>query len=210
MIRIPEDISTRDLHQWVGGGVCLLDETIPVQLMDCEEDEELNFARIDNGRSEYLQMEDVGDRLSAFWPKCGSLNLPGGFAVYVERNQSQQYRRTYNQRVLTLTVPGKWDVMRACGTDRLLSISPNNKDVILAAFNPDYPEWDEAMELLEREDVYSVALNPYVIIGLRGGDPVVFYRGQRAGYIRSGRYVSNGYGLSDARIFKLLQGRVML
>ncbi len=211
MIRLPEDISNRDLHQWLGGGVCLLDDTIPVHLMDAEEGEDaINVQRVADGRTEWVNWEDVGERLAASWPKCGALNLPGGFAVYVDRSQSQQYRRTYNKRVLTVHVPGKWDVMRTCGRDVLMALDPNSTAVVLAAFNPEYPEWDEAMELLASLSVYSVAVNPYIIIGQRGGDPVVFYRGQRAGYIRGGRYVSNGYSMSDARIFKLLQGRVTL
>lgn len=210
MIRIPEDISSRDLNQWVGGGVCLLDDTVPVRLECGEEDEDIGLIRIDNGRAECLSWDEVGDRLSAFWPKCGSLNTTKGFAVYLERSQSQQYRRTYNKRVLTLTVPGKWDVMRSCGRDRMAGLHPDHAGIVKAAFNPDYPEWDVAMELLEDAGVYSVALNPYIIIGQRGGDPAVFYRGQRAGYIRNGRYISNGYYLDNARIFKLLQGRVTL
>jgi len=204
MIKIPGDISSRDLNQWIGSGVSLLDGETPVLLYDIGENRILLKDAV-NGDEYSVPWNDRGDRLACFWPKCGSLNV-GQVAVYLQRKQQQQYRRTYNSRILSLYVPAKWEAMKAIGKDAV-RLKAGNPCVVDAAFNVQYPDWDDAMADL-RDGAFSRALNPYIILAKAGSEMSVFYRGRRAGTIRDGQLIPGGYDVAEGRMYKLLQGRV--
>lgn len=206
MILVPADISRRDLTTWMSEGVCLLDGETPVIMREVG-DRKINLREVATKRARSIPWAARGERLSVHWPKCGSLNLDR-FAVYLKRRQVRQYRRTYNARTLTLHIPGKWDAMKLLDPESL-AVNPKSNTVVAAAFAPTYYEWDDAVDML-RDDWFSVAISPYVILARQGEDMAVFYRGRRAGLVQGERFVPNGYDIAEPRMFKLMQGRVIL
>lgn len=206
MITVPADITPRDFSQWLSAGVAMLDGEFPVRVI--EVGGQVHVDDLVNEQEQHIPWAEAPTRIAAHWPRCGSLNLDG-FAVYLQRKQVKLYRRTYNERVLALSVPGKWDAMKVLRPDAM-RVTPNTPSVIIAAFHPHYPDWEEAIARLA-DNWYSVAINPYVILGRQGDDVAVFYKGRRAGHINGDdQFIANGYDLAPPRIFKLLEGRVTL
>jgi hypothetical protein len=169
--------------------------------------------------SDYVEMMDVEKnefftvsydeitRLYAHWPRCGSINVEGG-AFYLMRAQQQQYRRTYNPRALTVVFPDKWSALKADPEFIRKYTNPMEREIILAAFNPEYPSWDEAMTLLETQPF--VALNSQIILGGERDLLTVYHKGRKSGIVEEGVFSSIGSGLPDTRAYKLMQGRITL
>lgn len=205
MIQLPDVLSPRDVHQWIAGGWGLLDGDLIVTVGD-DEDDGQHLRDLFGDHVEFDFRRELR-RLAVHWPKCGSLNLSASkFAIHLERRSRQQYRRTYNARCLTLTVPDKWHLLKA-GVLRNTH-NPDHPEVVEAAFNPEYPSFEEATRMLNEAGWGSVALSPYLIVsqGLKGQN--VFYRGERAGMVVDGRFHSAGKVVSPARMYKLFQGEV--
>ena len=202
MIQLPDGMSHRDISQWLRDGVCLLDGE-PAYFRGVH-DEGAVLERLD-GTSQMVRYREVS-RLAAVWPRCGSLNVPGA-AVYLHRRQMQHYRRTYNSRCLDVVIPGKWGLVKGENASVIRHYAdPMNRDVVRAAFNPEYPEWDDAIEMLDSQPL--VAISPYIILSA-GAVPGVYYRGRLCGRLRDDRFIPVGKGLPAARAYKLLQGRVL-
>lgn len=208
MIPLPSDIAPRDVEQWFRGGVCVYNGT-PHRFHDSEGDGIYIQSLTLGGLDEHFRVDwDDRDSLYAHWPACGSLNV-GRVAIYLNRTQVQGYRRTYNADCLEVIMPGKWSAMRALGPD-VGRLNPNSARVIISAFNTNYPSFDRAVEELAEDRIYSRAISPHII--LAGNDEVqeVYYRGRRAGTIANGVFTAGGLIIDSNRVFKLLQGRVIV
>jgi hypothetical protein len=193
----------RDVQQWIGGGVCLLDRTEPVKYITVNRDRII--VRALNTANDTLIELSEADRLAAYWPRCGSLNVPGG-AIYLLRQQQQQYRRTYNPRALTIIYPDKWAMLKVNPAFVRRYSNVLDDAVVGAAFNPEYPSWDDAMLMLEGQP--NVAINEQIILGGTPDLLTVYHKGKKCGNLINGNFVPAGRALPLSRIYKLLQGRI--
>lgn len=202
MIQLPSDIERRDVDQWCREGIVMIDRKIPAAYRGCDSNV-VGVRRLDNGERENYCYE----RVSVHWPRCGSLNVPGT-ALYLARRQTQQYRRTYNSAALTVVFPHKWAIIKSNAALVQKYRHAMNTDIIQAAFNPEYPDWGDAMDMLGEQPL--VAINPYIIIGGTPEAMRVYYRARLCGSVKDGRFIPTGKGLPASRAFKLLHGRVDL
>ncbi len=198
---LPDSLTVADVGQWLNGGWFLF-----------ERDDRLVPGKLVVTREEY-QVQDVHGQTYGmiraqtfpFWPACGALNLDG-FAVYVERRQQRQYRRTYNEQCVTLTVPRKWDAMKKNGTDAT-NICPNSPTVVEAVFNPIYFTYSQALDMMDTGRATSVALNPHLIVA----GTLVYYRNALVAKMEDQRIIPVGCDISRIRrIIKFFEGRVTL
>lgn len=203
MIQLLTTMTGRDVQQWIGGGVCLLDRTEPVKYITVSR-ERVVVRAVGTSNDTVLEMGEI-DRLSAYWPRCGSLNVPGG-AIYLLRQQQQQYRRTYNPRALMIVYPDKWAMLKTNPSFVTRYANTLDDRVIAAAFNPQYPSWDDAMLMLE--DQPNVAINEQIILGGTPDSLLVYHKGKKCGTLINGNFVPAGRALPLTRIYKLLQGRI--
>jgi hypothetical protein len=207
VISLPNDISVEDVGQWLGGGWFLAQrdaESAPEPATFCHFDGNMGWRALD-GHETIL----VRELTFPHWPTCGAVNL-NGYAIVLERMQVRQWRRTYNDRCITLHIPRKWDVMKRFGTS-IGMLTPNHEDALRAAFSPIYYTFSQAVDKIEQERWISVALNAHLIIA--GGDNayLVYYRNKLIGNIKDGRITP--LGTQDGRIrriIKFFEGRVTL
>lgn len=169
-MRIPAGLPGNDIHQWLNGGWIIVD-TDAGQVVG-------KFEMIDNTtiryrRDDYVH-ECTADKVMVHWPTCGAVNLEG-YAVVLTRNSRQQYRRTFNSRVLALSVPRKWDVMKKVGIE--VATTVDDQAVVEAAFNPRYFSYEQALGKLDNGWV-TVALNPYLVVAGTPDDHLVYYRNE--------------------------------
>lgn len=175
MIELAEGMSSGDVLQWLEGGVFLsrIDGAWePVTLtMRPEGDGTVAVAPV--GRPDASLRVRYSD-VRCHWPTCGAINLPdSGYALYVQRVQRRQYRRTFNHRCVNLTVPGKWSLLKSMAAADL-SPPTHSPEVVRAVFDPKYPaSYEEAAELLSTRP--SVAVDPYItLVGYP--NTAVYYR----------------------------------
>ena len=200
---LPEDLRVNDISQWLQGGWFFWKRS---------EEQEPEPAQITPGGEAYevITMDGVRAPLRnrhafPYWPACGAVNLEG-FAVYVERRQVRQWRRTYNDQCVTVHVPRKWDVMKRQGADAV-SINANSRALVRALFKPKYFTYSDALLMMETGQAVSVALNRQLVIA----GTLVYYRNKLVAKITDQKLVPVG---TDARrlgrIVKFFEGRISL
>jgi len=198
MIEIPSDVQSHDINQWLDGGVFLArrnDEWTECTFGGAHDDGRIICYFLD-GDSATKERSDV----RAHWPTCGSINMPK-FALYVQRLQRRQWRRTFNARCISLSIPGKWQHLKQIEA-RELRVAADNPEFLRAVFNPTYPSnYDEAMQMLN--DRPSVALSPQILL-VGSPNPQVYYRGKLVGQMIGGRYNAECDPLTERRVSKLM------
>ncbi len=206
---LPSDINTNDISQWLEGGWFLFQSVDkeglePAQVVFNHDNEQWSVVDIEGKTHPFLRSS-----IFPVWPECGSLNLEG-FAIYLQREQQRQWRRTYNDRCLTLTVPRKWDVMKMFGTE-VTNVAPDHSVVVRAAFTPRYYTFSDALTKIENERWLSIALNPHMIIAGAENNYLVYYRGKLIAHITNGKIISLGLKIERIqRLLKFFEGRVTL
>lgn len=204
---IPNNLSQDDIGQWLQGGWFLAKanaDSAPEPGQLCGVDDVLGWADMEGN-----QYPLVHDFIFPHWPRCGAVNLDG-YAVIVEREQMRQYRRTYNDRCVTLHIPRKWDVMKKFGT-AMGSMGCNHPVIVAAVFSPRYYTFSQAIGMIEYDQWLSVALNPHLVIA--GADDVymVYYHNKLIGSIKDGKITPLGTQEGRIRrIIKFFEGRVSL
>lgn len=215
MITLPDGISRDDIHQWLGGGVCLARSAGTWQpaiydRMVSHPDTGAELAQVRLLASGFMLRVNVTRAdLAGSWPLCGSINLPSlRVATHVERQPARQYRRTFNSRQVRIRLPRAWEVAKLLGA-RVNEARQCSNVLIGAVFNPWYPpDVDSAFDLLA-DGWLSVAINPRIIVA---GDPVgkrmIYYRGELAASTSQGR-LDPIASLSTCRIInRALKGRL--
>lgn len=205
MIELPDDIGRDDMYQWLDGGVFLVsvdEEWRPAVLVAAHEgagpDRLVRVVLVGGNRRVDVEQRDI----RAHWPVCGAINMDR-FALYVQRLQRRQYRRTFNPRCVRVSVPGKWACLKALSAQEL-QVDMIDDDFLLELFNPTYPN-DMGQALASLNERASIALNPALVL-VRGPDPAVYYRGQAAGRIVGGEFRPECDERTARRIRKMAGG----
>lgn len=203
MIELPHDIQPNDVHQWLEGGVFMAldgEEFRPAVLVGVPDHGTVRIVFVGDSDRTDVPYEAVRPH----WPQCGALNMPGRFALYVQRLQRRQYRRTYNGRCVRVSVPGKWACLKALSA-RELQVDVNSPDFLLELFNPSYPEdFGAAMRALSERA--SIAVDPHTVL-VGSAEPAVYYRGQAAGRIIGGEFRPECDDWTARRIRKIVGGQ---
>lgn len=203
---LPSNLRLEDIDQWLSGGWFLFqsgDDSAPEPASLTGVDGEYGAQLMDGSRYPLKP-----DATFPFWPACGAVNL-NGYAVYLERLQQRQYRRTYNTSCINMHLPRKWDVMKRYGT-AVSALTADSEDVVRAVFSPIYYTFSQAINMLD-ENWVSIALNPHLIVSGRNGEYHVYYRNKLIGTVSQGRITPIGSQQSRIRrIIKFFEGRVSL
>lgn len=201
MMELPPDISPNDIAQWLEGGVFYArrGRERPWFLAT------YNGVR-DNGQVDVFHVGEPErstvhpHNICVHWPKCGAINIAKGFAVYVQRLQRKQYRRTYNSRCIRTSVPGKWQALKRLQPEDIY-IDHGSHEFIQALFEPEYPlNTYEAIHRMTQGEWASVALNPQIILARTR----VYYRGELVGRLRDGYFFADCDELLGNQIGKQL------
>ena len=178
---VPVNVHMSDVWQWLGRGWFFHEnndgELVPARI-EQRNDEEFWVYDTKGGEYEYYHA-----RTFPHWPACGAVNLQG-LAVIIDRQQTRQYRRTYNSRCVLLSIPRKWDAMKRHGY--VSGLTPDSAEVVEAVFNPSYVTYSRALERLDSGWV-SVALNPYLIVAGSREEQLIYYRGKLLARIVEGQ-----------------------
>jgi hypothetical protein len=183
MLKLPDDIHHRDVQQWVGGGFVLIKGKVAAHYDngdffpdDSDEDERRPWFSVEGAEE---RQYDLGD-IMCHWPRCGSINTGRGFALYVQREQRRQWRRTYNTRCVVSSTPLKRQVARRYGNRMVSTFSDVGYwQTVQALFFPEYVSPLVALESIYEKEAMTVAVSPQVILGGYGRRPLhVFYRGR--------------------------------
>jgi hypothetical protein len=210
MIPVPEDASRQDVDQWCSRSVVMVpvaDGTyIPAWYMNVSDSRSVRAEPLDQKYGSLVVVPH--HRVCVAWPLCGSVNIPGkGFAVHAARVTQKQYRRSWHQGALKVTVPRAWDVAKRFGVtpDRF---KPGDQDLALACFVGTYPTLDEADEQITKGDVLSVALNRWLImVGDTDGKRMFYVDGALAVISSGNKLYPVGTERAFYRVAKATEGR---
>lgn len=200
MIPLPQDMPSEDADQWLRSGVFIaLGVPYFYSHLDVTGTDERGYnvvgTRVEDG---YIVVSPRAD-VCVVWPKCGAINLEK-HALYVQRRQVRQYRRTYNERCVTSHTLGAWDLARA--DISVSEVSPMSSEVVLQLLNPWYPSSLEEAASGERA---SVALSPVLTWFPSSG--VLFHRLERVGTLTNyGEFNSEASHAITCRVNKLIGG----
>lgn len=189
MIRLPRDMSHDDVSQWLSNGVYLVrnkPKDGPQQWVPCR------WVGMDGGR--VVSSELGGERrrfatahtsCAAVWPELGCFNSGRGYAVHMSRIVERQYRRTYHQRAIEVTVPWAYRVGLSLGMEA--AVLSHWSVVYDLPWLGTWPEsFDEGLAMLER-GCPTVAINRRLIVaGNRNTDKRLYYL--------DGTLVANSHG----------------
>lgn len=193
------DITEHDIHQWLNGGWIDVNGTVKKYHSVVGD-----VIRVYNDAETDLEDYPVSE-CRAHWPQCGAVNVDG-YAVVITRSSRQQYRRTYNSRVLTTDLPRKWDVMKALGTQ--IAHRPDDAGLVQAAFRPRYFAYAEALQQLDMGWV-TCAMTPYLVLAGNSEEHLLYYRGTLVGTISGSELTPIGDDpRTVTRLLKFFDGRI--
>lgn len=170
MIKLPENMLGSDVEQWLWN-TWFWDagEGRPLRFQHVEDSSTIAASTL-GGTMVLIDKEDV----RAHWPACGAINV-NEIALYVQRNQVRQYRRSYTSDFVDVEVPRKWDLMKkGCRTRHLTG---ETAEVVEQLFNPEYPTLEDAVSELTRGEAHARALNRHVMLVGQADKILVYYGG---------------------------------
>ena len=194
-MRIPRDMLGRDYDAWFDNGFIYLDDEL------CTYSHYASgyvYGRNEHGDEVCCEVEDV----EFFWPDCGCVNVSSGFAVYVQRRQNRQWRRTYNSREVSVTIPDRWELMKARGAP---ISTPGEYEIAYAVHRADYPTIVTAETWLDCGMRMSVAISPHVILAGEGNKRI-YLRDELVGVLQDGKVVPTAGTSKARRVLKALGG----
>lgn len=184
MIPLPQDITSKDIHQWLDGGWCYAEVNGVLRMAMFQKYIEPSGAMVvtDDLNGNIVPVEKV----YAHWPMCGAINimpwthpmtpvvkLDGKHAIQLRRVQRKQWKRTYNSGCLSL-VP--------IGAPHQRYLSPEIYGVAKCAFNPEYFSYTDVVQNKFPEGWKSCAITPSLIV-TNGVTKKVFLNGELIGKI---------------------------
>lgn len=199
----PEEQSSSDAQAWLCDGWLVLPNGMPARYYDNTDERVQCFDYSDSMEGDRVDVDF--DEVRVHWPRLGAVNMTG-FAVFVARRAERQWGQTYRARCCTLTVPGKWQVMRELGVEVAKGLNPDHYDVVRELFDPTYPSMPQALDALNSKERVSVAINPHVIL-IRMSDAIhVYHRTELVAEIVNGSLRSIGNGNKVSRLTKHFGG----
>lgn len=207
MIRLPRDMSSDDVNQWLNGGIFL------VRTKPGTPPRPAYWAGMSGGRVMYSDMETGREGLVpytscfAVWPDLGSFNMPEGYAVHMRRRAERQYRRTFNSRCVDITVP--WGFRVAMHRNTVVRyLGPWGPVSKLPWFGTFPSSFDEVEDWLARGYI-TVAVNRRLIVA---GTPelekrLLYLDGELAGTVVGGKLHPTCGPSTLAALNKQLNGR---
>jgi hypothetical protein len=198
-MKLPDDITWHDVHQWLRGTWFEVDNRrLPVR-----------FELVDDGRVYFRSLGDRAgycstDQVRLWWPRTGAVNIPDVGALYVQRTVQRQWRRSYSARELSLVVPRSEIVYRAAPDLRMRDA--NHPAIVRALHCPVYYGKTVAMGMLE--DVPTVAVTRQVLlVRVSFSEIAVYYNNTLVGVLETnGDYVPEGDPRLVARATRALEG----
>lgn len=184
MIPLPEDISKKDVNQWLSGGWFYFKGSSGTyqigKLAGVDEAQSLIHTQTPMGDVEIVPFANVYPH----WPECGAANLKElKCAVSLTRLQKKQWRRTYTSDCLKLRVLSD-DPTHFSG------INPDYPSVIAAAFEPEYFTFSDVLKFKFKDGWKSCAISPSLIVMRPENSPslTVFLNSEIIGMIDDGRF----------------------
>lgn len=166
MIEIPNDIAVQDLAQWLSDGVVVLKNDPAMTPLFVYRIGEAGDVRVREHREGRLsEPRPVPSRdLLCGWPTCGAVNV-GGIALYVQRSQIRQYRRTYNSRAVAPAVPDareaeEFDPRQYARATHFFTYT----EAVYRTEAEGYPPPERAIAMVQEPAMFSVAVSPSIII----------------------------------------------
>lgn len=198
MIELPNGISREDIYQWLGDGVFYARSGEQWRLARLVDTDGLYIQYLDEQSSHRCRASDI----RIHWPRCGAINLET-HALYVQRQQRRQWRRTYNARCVQVHTLGKWGLLGR-GDAASMAVDTTGHVFMGALFDPLYPQdLSEAMELLEQR--HSLALTPHLTM-VQTSSPgyIVYYHTDRVGHYSGGEFRPACDALVERRVNKMI------
>lgn len=173
MIRIPEDVRGRDLSMWLNGCYFLVDQGQENYILGSyvEHGETTVGYVTEFGEAKHCQAQDI----ACTWPVCGSINTEK-VALYVQRLQRRQYKRSFNWDCVDLTIPNSWFLLTS-GVDVVLA-TRKGWPIVKELFYPEYITPREALELIVEGQKLSVAVDSNTILCHNNDNIKVYFRGE--------------------------------
>lgn len=190
MIPIPASLGTGDINQWLNRGVVLVrldGELVPAMYEEARYNSNDTLCAACMSLDGQKQIFAPFEHVFAHWPRCGAVNV-GPVALYVQRTQTRQYRRTYNQRCITVSMPDQTLASSIVGETMVMQ-ALTYRNYTAAVFAPEYPDVDEALRDLDLEQRFSVALSPTTILVRHSGAIRVYYNGDLLAKLCDGRLI---------------------
>ena len=177
---MPHYVHGGDIEQWLGGGWFWANLSHTRRVAAC-----LMHDQFDHDNRDETTVMDVDNEahiipltsIQLHWPVCGAINTVGGYVLHVERVQTRQWRRTFNDRCVRGHVPCA-SAVRASPDSGHVTASINRL-VVKELFDPTYYDWDRAVRLLSKRP--TVAVNPYVYLSGNGNAGYLHYRNRIIG-----------------------------
>ncbi len=198
-IQLPEDINEDDIYQWLNDGYVRVNGVV------CQFLGDVSYRRSEYSARFYPCSEDDDESFEAkisdvecYWPICGAVNKRyrgKGVAVYVEREQRRQWRRTFNLMCVNALPIHRWSIHRAFGRTRAHRVTHITNDLVLELFDPTYPTLREAIDRIADRSAVSVAVSPQVsIVGDGKGTYALYHRTNMVGGLCNGTFTPTGEG----------------
>jgi hypothetical protein len=171
MIRLPRDMTSDDVTQWLSGGIFLV---------RTKTDKELVPVEWSGFRDGYVQGVGFDGRMHtaahyncyAVWPELGSFNHPRGYAVHISRRVARQYRRTYNSRCVDVHVPWGFRIAQAHG----VSVRELSNGSLALPYTGTFPaSFDEAEQRIYDGALSVAVTRRLVVAGNRSVDKRMLY-----------------------------------
>lgn len=200
MITLEENMSVKDIRQWLGDGWFLYRPKKYPGMVAAHVTEWPDYShpalnpetayiniRLSSGHNEIRPIIELQECVFPHWPTLGSLNIEGfKFALNLKRTQQKQWCRTYNSRQIMTEVPRRKELFKLFRKPP--AFAPHVPDVVRAAFFPVYPTIEEAHNYFNTGWA-SVALTPTLIV-TNTSPRFVYFRGELAAAIKSGQLLS--------------------
>lgn len=214
-LSLPDDITIRDVQQWLEGCYVYVGDQVamyrggPSPARGDSEDGTAVSAVVQysNGSDSRVSVRDI----RCFWPVCGAINRrvymkpskqsPVLYAMYVERRQRKQYRRSFTTSCVHTTIPSAWGLSKVIGQTDLSGYRKIWFDSAEELFSPTYYTPTQALQMI-RDGAFSVAVSPQLIIcGDGKGQHSIYYRTMQVGGYSDGIFTPTveGYPADRAR-----------
>lgn len=220
MIPIPDDLSDRDCHQWLNGGWCAVNTSRGTRVGVYQgKDGELLVMRVyvdqGDGTVDSITNRYAHRNVHCHWPLLGAINWKpkdkAPCALYVQRTATRTYGRTYHSKLVRLSMPGRYYIMRNGGDPQALGPKLADSPLFVQSlFWPEYVDVDEARVRFEKGWA-SVAVHPHIILVADGPDRLrVYYHGDYAALIEGNVIQAVHEAHGDAHRLNKLMGGVFL